>query len=76
LAWRIHARIQGESTKRRVKPGNQKTFAIIISSDGWQAGKERPPFMICGISAAAKQPAKADELVQKWVFLPVNTQMC
>jgi hypothetical protein len=58
-------RIQGESTKRRVKPENQKTFAIITSNDGRKAGKERPFSITCGISVAAKQPAKAHGLVHK-----------
>jgi hypothetical protein len=51
-------RIQEESTKRRVKPENQKTFAIITLSDGQKAGKEKPLFVIFGISVAVKQPGK------------------
>jgi hypothetical protein len=65
-------RIQDESTKRRVKPENQKTFVIIFLSDGWKAGKERSLFIISGISVAMQQRGRGRQIVQKCGVLQVG----
>jgi hypothetical protein len=56
-------RIQGEFTKRRVKPENQKTFTIIILSDGRQARGKRRFSQFFGISVAVLQRGRGRQIV-------------